>query len=283
MINILNRTPLIKKITLHEYNKATNNQIGLKLKNISKRNTRAVFLNMLTIKAGLTRAEELTNQILHFKQEKRIPFFTFGEESVLGPSLLVLLSGDEVYVDKNTLLGLFEFTAQKYNFTNYLNEKKYDLNLVKKGEHKIRLNPFEPVKEQDEKWMKDILVKRKELFLNTVHELRKKKLKVSREELSHYLKSGILKPKTALEIGLIDGLESYDTFHLKNFEEKIVNARISPFDTIKAFKTELDQNMTSFINSALSDISIPEIVDEIETSFITQFVSNNLKTEYNFI
>jgi len=249
-------TKKIKKISISKFDKNTNIVFEKKLQSVKPISTRSLFIELSGHSSKLTQSEDISNQIANFrKQNSGIPVNIFGTDLILGTSLLILISGNNAYVDKNTIMGLYDFNIKKSFVHNYLKEKNYEIKLNTAGSYKIRMNPFEPPKERDNEWVLNYLSKQKELFLEKVFELRSDKLKITKNDLGIYLNSGVLNTEEAIKIGLIDGFHSVETLKYKNFKDS----------SIKNVKGEV-----SILKSLMSSKSI-DISNLIQQSLIEEF------------
>jgi ClpP class serine protease len=263
----------ILRIVLKKLDYNTALTFDKKLNNISPKKCEALFIDIAaSASTGLTQSEDFVTQIQQIRK-KGVPVYTFGNEAVIGPSLLVLLAGDYSYVDRNTLMGLFDFSLKRNVYNKFLNERNYQIKFVTAGQHKIRLNPFEEIKNEDKKWAVGLLSKQKVLFLEKVQELRGSRLKLNPGDLEKKLGSNFLNTEDAVQCGLLDGFHSVDTLRLEKFRKnKIKEASISQFELIKCFsKTEARDVFST------EEFSINEILTQVEDEFMNYVFDNSLK------
>jgi ClpP class serine protease len=269
------RRKYIKRIQLNKYNNDTIKILENKLNNLKPSNSHALFLNVGgNANTSLPIAISLTNLIKDFRKEKKIPVYTFAEEKLFGPTLLVLLSGDHVFSDRHTMFGLFDFSRHKLNFRKFLAERNLNVKVIPSGRHKIRLNPFEEFKPEDIEWAKHIMDKQKQCFVEVVEELRKDKLKAGVKEL---LNNDIFFGSNALEMGLIDGCGFVESVYLKNFPDKrIKNAKykFSLGDFVNLFKNRGD--VLSEVDSDLG-CDIDNTLLNYENDYLEYVCQNSLK------
>jgi ClpP class serine protease len=262
----------VKRISINKIDIDAIKTLENKLNKLKARNSSALFINVNSRWTSLPYSVQVANLINDFKKDKKIPVYTFGEETIFGPSLLVLLAGDYVYTDRHTMFGFYDFSRNKSNFKKFMDNKDVQIKLMTSGRHKIRLNPFEEFKEEDIQWMKNILVKQKECFVEMVKELRSDKLKADWADL---MNNDIFFGPKAENVGLVDGCESVESILMKKFpNKKIKNAKfgLSPSDYINLFTNTHNISTNSDI-----DLDIDELVSTYETEYMSQVVQNSLK------
>lgn len=254
-----------------------------KLASISPKTCESLLIDLTSMKGNLTQCIEMSDQIRNFKKlNQSLPIYTFAGETSMGPNILLLLSGDKAFIEKNTMLGVFDFTMRRNLYYKYLMEKKYQIKLVNAGKHKIRLDPFKEFKDADIKWAIDILKKEKEIFLNKVAEIRAGRLKIGRDKLEDFLNSTLMKNEDAISMGLVDGFASLDTFRLENFPNKIKmkDVKVSQLILLKSLK-KTGVSPGDFVNG--KDLtftsSINTLIDEINMEFTQHILDNSLKND----
>lgn len=265
----------IFRIALKKLDYNTAQIFDKKLNNISSKKCEALFIDIeANASTGLTQSEDFVTQIQQIRK-KGVTVYTFANEAVIGPSLLVLLAGDYSYIDRNTLMGLFDFSLKRNVYNKFLNDRKYQIKFITAGQHKIRLNPFEEIKNEDKKWAVDLLTKQKEIFLERVQELRGSRLKLKPEELEKKLGSNFLNTEDAVQCGLLDGFHSVDTLRIEKFRKyKIKEASISQFEYAKCFsKTEAKDFFLT------EEFSINEIISQVEDEYMSYVFDNSLKCD----
>ena len=255
----------VKRISLNKINNNTINMFETKIKSVKSRNTHALFIDINSI-CSMSDSLTISNLISNFKKEKNIPVYTFAEDSVLGPSLLILLSGDKVFADEYTIFGLYDFSIAKYNFYKLKKNNNLDVKFITSGKNKIRLNPFEEFKNNDEEWLINILKKNKQIFYEYVKQLRVNKIIIDKFMNSEDIFMG----HHAKVIGLIDDFKSIDDILFENFKNlkvKNVKSKISLNDLFK-----IDSGPFNIFN----DFSIQNIELEITQGFIENILRNNI-------
>jgi len=244
-----------------------------KIKQINKSKfTKALFIDITCQTGSLNYSIEISNIIKKFRDEnKNIPVYTFGEDQVTGPGIIILTSGDKVFANVNTVFGCYDFLWKGNEYASYLKERDLNIAFLHAGEHKVRMNPLEKLKEKDVEWLKNILNSNKSILINAVYENRKKNI-INKENFEKFFNSNVYLAKNALENNLIDSLGILDSVALKDFqgyEMKKQNVKISIQDLLAK------GNVRSILGGVVEG-EILEMGDPFETNFES---IGNLDTE----
>lgn len=70
---------------------------------------------------------------------------------------VILTAGDKVFASKYSRIGDFGFTGKLHDYTAFLSKTGISTENLCSGDHKFRLNPFEPPKEEDAKWLQAMI------------------------------------------------------------------------------------------------------------------------------
>jgi len=280
---VVNRISLSGKIT--EESKII---FESKLKLIKPSLTKAVFIDININKSSIAQCELISKLILNFKEKNsKIPVYTFAEEQIFGPSIIPLLAGDHVFAEKNTMFGLYDFQKASINIHKYLEERKLEIKIHTTGEDKIRLNPLAPFKEKDLVWIKQVLLTFKEILLEKVYETRRlKNSKLTKEQVNHFLNSGMKSSQEAIENNIIDNIGTIESEFINHFIEykmKLLKPKMS-LSMLKSsssiFTNPLEVFNESILN--LNPSKFMEIINDFEIEMLSDLSSNSLKMN-NFL
>ena len=81
----------------------------------------------------------------------------FAEEQSLATGLHLLMYGDHIICNPSSMLGNLGFTTNVSHFKELAEAWNVQVKFITKGANKMRLNRFEPVKQEDIAWMLDLL------------------------------------------------------------------------------------------------------------------------------
>ncbi len=113
-------------------------------------------------------------------------------------------AADEIYADKASLVGSIGVTASSFGFVDTMEKLGVERRHFTSGEHKGFLDPFSPLKAEEEVFWNGVLKSTHEQFIRVVKEGRGDRLKEYDKLFSGLVWNG----EQALELGLIDGLGS---------------------------------------------------------------------------
>jgi protease-4 len=115
-------------------------------------------------------------------------------------------AADEIYADKSSLVGSIGVTAATFGFVEAMDKLGVERRVYTSGEHKAFLDPFQPQKEEETRFWKEVLETTHRQFIASVKQGRGERLK---DEQYPELFSGLVwSGEQALQLGLIDGLGS---------------------------------------------------------------------------
>ncbi|MCW3150264.1 signal peptide peptidase SppA [Stutzerimonas stutzeri] len=115
-------------------------------------------------------------------------------------------AADEIYADKSSLVGSIGVTAATFGFVETMEKLGVERRVYTSGEHKAFLDPFQPEKQEETEFWREVLATTHRQFIDSVKLGRGDRLQVAEhpELFSGLVWSG----EQALELGLIDGLGS---------------------------------------------------------------------------
>ncbi|MBS7724228.1 S49 family peptidase [Pseudomonas lalucatii] len=140
-------------------------------------------------------------------------------------------AADQIYADKASLVGSIGVTAAGFGFVGVMEKLGVDRRVYASGEHKTFLDPFQPPKEDEERFWQGVLETTHRQFIDSVKQGRGERLKVDAhpELFSGLVWSG----EQALELGLIDALgnSSYVAREVVGVERLVdFTVQETPFD-----------------------------------------------------
>jgi protease-4 len=116
----------------------------------------------------------------------------------------IAVAADEIYADKASLVGSIGVTASSFGFVDLMKKAGVERRNFTSGEHKSFLDPFSPLKRDEEQFWESVLQKTHEQFIRVVKEGRGERLTNNDDLFTGLIWSG----DQAVELGLIDGLGS---------------------------------------------------------------------------
>ncbi|KAL4446070.1 hypothetical protein ABPG74_021609 [Tetrahymena malaccensis] len=202
---------------------------------------------------SLIQAKNICTALKYFSQKTSAPVYTFAEDMVLNSANLILSSGNKVFAGKYSLLGDFGYSYQGFGYKGLLENYNVKAEFVHAGEKKVKLNPFQDLKQEDAQWMKNYLLEREYDLKSSVIQTRAQKfhdLKLSNEQVNkELLDKGMIEADQAKQLGLIDGIKTFEELaHEQYHGVKILDAIPTGSFTNNLLKSNtLISNSLSFI------------------------------------
>ena len=160
----------------------------------------------------------IARRIRALAAEHRLPVYAFAEDVAASGGYWLLTAGDEIWADESSIIGSIGVVSGGFGFPEVLKRLGVERRLYTAGEHKAALDPFQPEKPGEIDHLRGILEDTHEAFRRQVRERRQGRLKGDEAELfSGRFWSG----RTALALGLVDGLGDLRTVMRKKFGEKV--------------------------------------------------------------
>ncbi|MBK9130732.1 MAG: signal peptide peptidase SppA [Gammaproteobacteria bacterium] len=116
----------------------------------------------------------------------------------------IAAGADEIYADKASIVGSIGVLMDGFGFVNTLDKLGVERRLITAGDHKGFLDPFSPLKPDDEQHIRAMLAEIHQQFIDTVKKGRGNRLKDDPSLFSGLVWTG----EDSLKLGLIDGLGS---------------------------------------------------------------------------
>ena len=111
---------------------------------------------------------------------------------------------DKIYADKASIVGSIGVLMNGFGFTDAMKKLGIERRLLTSGEHKGFLDPFGPVKPEEQRHAQQLLDRIHKQFIQTVRDGRGATLKETRDMFSGLFWTG----EEAVKLGLVDGLGS---------------------------------------------------------------------------
>lgn len=145
----------------------------------------------------------LYKRIRALAEEKNLKVYVFAEDVAASGGYMLALAGDEIYADASSIVGSIGVITATFGANELLAKIGVQRRVYTAGDNKDILDPFLPEKKSDITKIKAIQRDVHQAFIDLVKERRGNKLKKSDKQL---FTGEFWTGKTALELGLIDGL-----------------------------------------------------------------------------
>lgn len=173
-----------------------------------------------------------------------VPVYTFAEDFAIGPGYYVLTAGNKVFADNFSVIGGISMSSQRWLLKDLARDWKFHKEVLAAGKHKVRLNPYEPFKPEDEEWILSLLQVYHDAFRAHVLKARGHAIPRTPEAEKEALGGDVFLGRKAIDLGLVDKLgELHSTL-----EREFPGVRIGP--TKRAGKKRMGSKTGSILMAA---------------------------------
>jgi signal peptide peptidase SppA len=172
-------------------------------KAFSMRGAKAVAIQINSPGGSAVQSTLIYKRIRALAAEKSLKVYVFAEDVAASGGYMLALAGDEIYADTSSIVGSIGVITAMFGANELLDKIGVQRRVYTAGINKDILDPFLPEKASDVAKIKAIQRDVHQAFIDLVKERRGAKLKKSDKQL---FTGEFWTGKTALELGLIDGL-----------------------------------------------------------------------------
>jgi signal peptide peptidase SppA len=158
----------------------------------------------------------IASRIRRLAEQHKVKTLAFVEDIAASGGYWLSLAADEIYADKNSIVGSIGVIAASFGFVEAMKKVGVERRLYTAGKNKVILDPFLPEKAEDVKRLQELQSDVHETFKQAVRDSRGARLKESEDMFSGAFWSG----QKALELGLIDGLGEMHAVLKQRFGDK---------------------------------------------------------------
>ena len=161
---------------------------------------------------------------------------------------LISCAGDEIYANSSSIIGSIGVISASFGFKDLIKKIGIERRVYTAGKNKSTLDPFVEEKEEDVKRLKSIQLELHADFIKVVEKSRGLKLKDP--DKNNIFTGEFWTGKSALELGLIDGLGNADQILKEKFGDKVVIKNLEkPKGFIaKKLSSSIKDPIDSFVN-----------------------------------
>jgi protease-4 len=169
--------------------------------------TQGVILRINSPGGSPVQAGHINDEIRRLRERyPNIPVYAVVEDICASGGYYVAVAADHIYVDKGSIIGSIGVLMDGFGFTGLMDKLGVERRLLAAGKNKGFLDPFSPIREDQQKYAETMLDEIHQQFITVVRQGRGKRLKETPD-----LFSGLLWVGTrSIELGLADGLGSVD-------------------------------------------------------------------------
>ena len=169
--------------------------------------TQGVIIRINSPGGSPTQAGHINDEIKRLRAKyPNIPVYAVVEDICASGGYYVAVAADQIYVDKASIIGSIGVLMDGFGFTGLMDKLGIERRLLAAGRNKGFLDPFSPIRDDQQKYAETMLTEIHQQFITVVRQGRGKRLKETPD-----LFSGLLWVGTrSVELGLADALGSVD-------------------------------------------------------------------------
>ena len=168
--------------------------------------------------------------IRQLADKKKIKVLIFAEDVAASGGYLISCAGDEIYANSSSIIGSIGVISASFGFKELIKKIGIERRVYTAGKNKSTLDPFTDEKQEDINRLKSIQLELHADFIKVVEESRGSKLKDP--EKNNIFTGEFWTGKSALNLGLIDGIGNADQVLKEKFGDKVI---IKNFEKPKGF------------------------------------------------
>lgn len=190
-------------------------------------------------------------RIRQLAEEKEKTVLVFVEDVAASGGYFIAIAGDEIIADPSSVVGSIGVISSGFGLTKAISKLGVERRVYTSGKSKSTLDPFMPEKKEDVAHLKQLQEEIHETFIDVVKSRRADVLKEDDETLFNGL---FWTGKTALSMGLIDGIGDLRSTVKERFGEK---TKLKVIETKKGF------SMCRLFGGAIDETAMRHIGDSI--------------------
>ncbi|CAD8159340.1 unnamed protein product [Paramecium octaurelia] len=182
----------------------------------SIKDTKLIKPNLVTLhihgEGSFVQSKNIAIAIRNYAKYYKVPLYTFGEDFVLNSSVYLMTVGDKNFASEYSVIGDFGYVQRRLGYKQLMENLGIEHKFIHSGEKKVKLSPYDDLKEEDVKWMEGQLKHRESRLKAEIMQNRNQK--VDQEMWNKTLLTG----QQALKYGLVDGLGVFDDIREKEYK-----------------------------------------------------------------
>jgi signal peptide peptidase SppA len=211
-------TPLRPGVTLATSGSAIEKAFGM-------RGAKAVAIKINSPGGSAVQSVLIYKRIRALAAEKNLRVYVFAEDVAASGGYLLSLAGDEIYADASSIVGSIGVITATFGLNELISKIGVQRRVYTAGPNKDVLDPFLPEKASDVERIKAIQRDVHQAFIDLVKERRGARIANAGEEL---FTGEFWSGKTALDLGLIDGLSDVRTRMREIFGDDVRLKLVTP-------------------------------------------------------
>src|SRR5215207_10886746 len=141
----------------------------------------AVALSINSPGGAATQSALVADRIRGLAKEKKVPVLAFCEDVAASGGYWLACAADEIFAHPTSIVGSIGVVSRSFGMAGLLDRIGVERRLYTAGEHKARLDPFLPEKDDDVRWLTELQSQLHSQFVAWVRQRRGDKLDTSVE------------------------------------------------------------------------------------------------------
>ncbi len=193
-------------------------------KAFANKHSPAVALSINSPGGSPVQSRLIYKRIRDLAEEKNKKVHVFVEDVAASGGYMIAIAGDEIIADPSSILGSIGVVSASFGFTELIKKIGVERRVHTAGKNKATMDPFQPEKASDVEHIKALQLEIHQTFIDMVKARRGAKLQDNDDLFTGQFWTGI----TALQLGLIDGLDDMRSHLRKLYGEKTKLNLIQP-------------------------------------------------------
>ncbi len=191
----------------------------------STRGAKAVALAINSPGGAPVQCGLMAREIRHLAGKHDLPVLAFVEDIAASGGYWLACAADEIFAWSSSIVGSIGVINASFGFPRLLERFGIERRVYAEGRHKGMMDPFSPVREADAAVLQAVLKDIQADFREHVQDRRGARLKHDPEEI---FSAAVWSGRSALELGLVDGLGEAGTVLRERFGEKVRIRDLTP-------------------------------------------------------
>ena len=206
------------------------NQQEILKKAFSYKKAKTVAISINSPGGSPVQSHLIYSYIKQLAKKNKTKVIIFAEDVAASGGYFIACAGDEIFANSSSIIGSIGVISASFGFKDLIQKIGVQRRVYTAGKNKSTLDPFVDEKEEDVKRLKNIQLELHADFIKVVETSRGSKLKDP--EKNNIFTGEFWTGKSALKLGLIDGIGNADQVLKEKFGDKVI---IKSFEKRKGF------------------------------------------------
>lgn len=183
-----------------------------------QKNLKLVCLNVNSPGGSAVQSDLVSHYIKSKSLKHNVDVVVFVEDTAASGGYWLACTGKQIFATRSSVVGSIGVISMSLGFPELIKKYGIESRVFTAGENKSVMNPLQPLKESDIAIIKNLLGNLHEHFIEHVKTNRGDRLKADDKTLFN---GEFWTGNKALELGLIDGIDTLDSYIEREFGDKV--------------------------------------------------------------